>query len=372
MKRGLMMFCLCSLVLPWAGIVWGQDATAKTRLKSVTVYPPAILPAEMAPASITQRIAEVLGMFLERAGMDNIELADTSFSPPKTDDPAKLAEEFGQFVAKQPLKTEYALYIQITAPEHKIKEILTFVVDKTGKVVSSDKVNDDTYEKEKIKPPDEPLTACLFIVKRLDKVWDLADPMRENAPEGKMAEIMKSRSALPPDKEIADMKKRLEGVKDKIATSKVTIYPIHLWEGADKTGAVQLAKIISQSGICQAEPSDVDTKIKIKGDPNEQKILWDTARAFRDFLRKNPPNTEYALLADYGLSPASDGKHEAGHVHLILCNKSGDWVLVDFQNSHHADFQSIAPKSVEDCNRLAVIRLKNRLSEHNPSDADNK
>ncbi len=368
MKRGLMMFCLCSLVLPWAGIISAEDAHAKGRTKSVTVYPPAILPAEMAPPSIPQRLAEVLGVFLERAGMDNIELADTPFSPPKTDDPIKLADAFGQFIARQPLKTEYALYAQILAPEHKVKDIFTVVVDKTGKPIFSEKVDDETYAKEKIKPPDEPLTACLFIVNRLGKVWDLADPMRENAPQGKMAEIMKRRSALPPDKEIADMKKRLEALKEKIGTSKITVYPIHLWEGADKTGAAQLAKLISQSGICQAEPSDIDTNIKIKGDPNEQKILWDTARAFRDFLRKNPPSTQYALLADYGIRPGSDGKHEAGHVHLILCDKSGDWVLVDYQNSHHPDFQSIAPKSVEDCNRLAVIRLRSRLSEQSPSD----
>jgi hypothetical protein len=317
----------------------------------------------MTPPSIPQRIAEVLGVFLERAGMDKIELADTPFSPPKSDDPAKLAEEFGQFVAKQPLKTEYALYTQILAPEHKIKDILTVVVDKTGKVIFSEKVDDETYKKEKIEPPDEPLTACLFIVKRLDKVWDLADPMRENAPQGKMAELMNKRSALPPDKEIADMKKRLEVLKEKIATSKLTVYPIHLWEGADKSAAIQLAKLISEAKICLADHSDIDTNIKIKGDPNEQKILWDTARAFRDFLRKNPPPTEYALLSDYGLSPSSDGKHEASHVHLILCDKSGDWVLVDFQNSHHPDFQSIAPKTIEDCNRLAVKRLKTRLSE---------
>ncbi len=367
MKRGLTMFCLCSLALLWAGILWGDDAPAKGRIKSVTVYPPAILPSEMAPASIAERIAEVLGMFLERAGMEQIELAKEPFSPPQTDDPAKLADAFGQFVGKQPLKTEYALYAQILAPEHKIKEIRTVVVDKTGKVIFSEKADDETYAKEKIEPPDEPLTACLFIVNRLDKVWDLADPMRENAPQGKMAELMNKRSALPPDREIADMKKRLEVLKDKIATGKLTVYPIHLWEGSDKSGAAQLAKLISEAGICQAEPSDVDPNLKIKGDPNEQKVLWDTARAFRDFLRKNPPPTQYALLADYGIGPASDGKHEAGHVHLILCDKSGDWVLVDYQNSHHPDFQSIAPKTIEDCSRLAVKRLQSNFSKQNPA-----
>jgi hypothetical protein len=33
------------------------------------------------------------------------------------------------------------------------------------------------------------------------------------------------------------------------------------------------------------------------------------------------------------------------------------------QNSHHADFQKIDPRSVADCNRLAARRLKSRLSE---------
>jgi hypothetical protein len=357
-----MMYFLCTLVLPWAGVLRGEETPAKSRIKSVTVYPPAILPSELAPPSIPERLAEVVGTLLERAGMEQIELSKEPFSPPQTDDPAKLADAFGQFVGKQSLKTEYALYAQILAPDHKIKEIRTIVVDKTGKVIFSDKADKETYAKEKIEPPDEPLTACLFIVNRLNKVWDLADPERENAPQGKMAELMNKRSALPPDKEIADMKKRLEVLKEKISTSKITVYPIHLWDGSDESGAAQLAKLISESGICQAEPSDIDTKIKIKGDPNEQKILWDTARAFRDFVRKNPPATQYALLADYGLSPASDGKREAGAVHLILCDKSGDWVLIDYQNSHHEDFQSIAPKTVEDCNRLALKRLKSYLS----------
>jgi hypothetical protein len=120
--------------------------------------------------------------------------------------------------------------------------------------------------------------------------------------------------------------------------------------------------MLNEQGVCQAEASETDPKLKIQGDPNEQKILWDTARAFRDFVRNNPPTTEYALLADYGISPASDGKQQANHVHLILCDRAGDWVLADYQNSHHPDFQSIAPKSRDDCCRLAVKRLKGCLS----------
>jgi len=91
---------------------------------------------------------------------------------------------------------------------------------------------------------------------------------------------------------------------------------------------------------------------------NVQKVLWDTARAFRDFVRKNPPATDYVAFADYGLSDT-----QVHYVHLIICDRAGDWVLIEMQNSHHPDFQRLAPESAADCNRLVVARLKNWLSE---------
>jgi hypothetical protein len=63
-------------------------------------------------------------------------------------------------------------------------------------------------------------------------------------------------------------------------------------------------------------------------------------------------------LAEYFVNPAGG---PVGAVHFVVCEKSGDWVLVDFQNSTHEDFQRISPKNVEDCDRLAVERLAKRL-----------
>jgi hypothetical protein len=83
------------------GAIRSEEPTAKTRKKSVTVYPLALghplLPSGAAPA-MGERVAEGVGLFLERAGMEQIEIAEASFSPPKTDDTAKIAAAFGQFV----------------------------------------------------------------------------------------------------------------------------------------------------------------------------------------------------------------------------------------------------------------------------------
>ena len=54
-----------------------------------------------------------------------------------------------------------------------------------------------------------------------------------------------------------------------------------------------------------------------------------------------------------------------GAVHWILCDQRGDWVMVDFQNSHHGDFQELTPESVEDCLELVKVRLKKRLAAAN-------
>ncbi len=299
-------------------------------------------------------------MVLERDGMKDIELADAAFVPPEKADLAKTAEAFGQYVKERNLNTEYAVYGQFFGtPGKGIDEIRIVVADRQGKIVLSEQRN-----KEQLQQPGEeridPMTASCQLVERIRGLWGLADVNEGDAPEGKLEKRLKEKSGIPPTSEFEEMKKRLDALKEKIKTSKITVYPIHIWlDKGDESGAVQLAKMISESGVCRAKTADADPNLKIKGNMNEQIILWDTARAFRDFIRKNPPSTEYALLASYAVSP--DGKHEAGAVHLVLCNKAGDWVLVDFQNNHHEDFQSIAPKTVDDCNRLAVVRLKHRL-----------
>ena len=363
MKSQFVSLGLCLLALLCGEALQAEEPAVQARQKSVTVYPIVITPAKNIGAELPVRIAELLGAFLERGGMEKIEIAPSAFSPPDTDSISELAAAFGQFVAKEPLKTEYAVFGQfVGTPATGPTEIRTVVADQTGKVIFADLANQEAFSRSKVKP-DCPMTCTLFVAGRLGEVWELADPLREDVPEGKMAEIMRKRSGLPSEEELAAMNKRLEAVKGKFATSTVTVYPIHLWQGWDKSSAPQLARMLNEQAICRAKVSEIDPELTVQGDPNEQKVLWDTARSFREFVRNNPPATQYALLADYGLSSSSDGKQLANHVHLILCECTGDWVLVDFQNSHHGDFQNVAPKTVDGCNRLAALRLKSRLSE---------
>jgi len=363
MKIRLMSIGAHLLALLCAASICVGAAPREVRTKSVTVYPIIITPSKNIAASIPGRIAEVVGMFLERANMEQVELGEATFSPHDSDNLSQIAAGFGQFVTKQPLKTEYALFGQFMGtPATGPQEIRTVVVDKTGAVVFADQADKQALSHSKIKP-DCPLECSLFLVDRLGKVWDLEDPMRAGAPEGKLAEVLKRRSGLPAEETVAAMNKRLAAAKATFAASTVTVYPIHLWTDWDNSGAAQLAKLLNEQSIGRAQTTETEPQLTIAGDPNEQKILWDTARSFREFIQTHPPDTQFALLADYGLSPSSDGSHSANHVHLILCNRTGDWVMVDFQNSHQPDFRSIDPRTVDGANRLAVMRLKSRISE---------
>jgi hypothetical protein len=320
-------------------------------------------PSLRAAHTIPERTAEVLGTFLERAGMEEIEISPKAFLPPLTDDLSQLADAFSQFVTESYPKTEYALFSQfLGTPKSGFTEIRIFVIDQHGAVVFTERANEKDFQESPIKP-DEPMTACVFVAQRLRDVWQLDDPSRKDAPQGKMAEVMRQRSGMPADKELAAMDQRLQALKQSATTSSVSVYATELLKGSDASSANELTELLNQQGVFSAEISDIVPKLDIATDPNQQKVLWDAARAFREFLRSNPPATEYALLADYGLSGSSTQKRLAHHVHLILCSSSGDWVLVDYQNSHHKDFKTVAPKSHEDCARLAVIRLKQRLSQ---------
>ena len=85
---------------------------------------------------------------------------------------------------------------------------------------------------------------------------------------------------------------------------------------------------------------------------------WKTFRELVDFARKNPPNADYVLYADYVFTPQN---WEQGFLHFVVCDRKGEWVIVDMQNSHHPDYQSIGIISRDRCDQLLVKRLAGYL-----------
>jgi len=308
------------------------------------------------------RIAVVVGSLLERAGVERVEVAETPFTSPETDDIATVAQAFGKQVAGDSIPTGYALYGEIVHADRKIQAIRTVLVDGQGKVVLADRDDQATFAQTSKIVPKDPMTCSVFLAVKLQKLWGLADPLRKDAPRGKLEARLRAEAGMPSDEERQEIDRRLRAMRAQGETTKLTVYPVRVGRASDDACAVQLAALLNEGGVFPSEAGQLTPSFAIRGNMDEQKVLWDTARAFREFVRKNPPATEYALFADYGIFSPSPDQSKVSHVHFIVCDRAGGWVIVDFQNSHHRDFQQIDPQSAEDCSRLLVKRLKGRVS----------
>ena len=330
-----------------------EDAPRLKQLKiagkdaSITAFP-AILGGKP-----MKQVGDVVGLLLEKSGMNNMDTSGVEFRPPADADLARTAEAFGQFIKGQALTTDYALFTEFVAsPQRKFVEVRSIIVTKTGDIVWTDQQTPKDADFKRIKPA-EPMQCCILVVERLRPLLHLHDTTGDGESAGRLAKKWDQETGVPDKTEQAEMKKRLGIFKKTAAASAWVVYPAHVGDELSTVSAAALVDAINKAGLGKAVAAERGEKFAVQPNMNEQKVLWGMARAFRDHVRKSPPDADYVLYADYLM-----GKQAVGGVHFAICDRQGEWVLVDFQNSHHKDFQSIDPKSREDCDRLVVKRLK--------------
>jgi len=326
---------------------------AKGTEASLTVFP-----AIMGDGA-QKEVADVLALLLEQAGMTNLERTDNVFRLPKEATFDQAAELFGEFVRKNPIQTEYALYAEVVGtPETGPKEIRGVIVDKTGQSVLVDLQTPADRDFKRAKP-DCPMDCCVFLAERVRTQLGIPESARNESGEGKFARMLAKNSPEPDKAEWAAMEQRQTVMKKAGGSAKVAVFPVRLSD--DEVGekdAAHLATLLSEKRLCEAEAVDSPLRVKIQPARNEQKLLWELARTFQDHVKRNPPEADYAVLADYMMDPRGG---RAWAVHFVICDRAGEWVIVDFQNDHHGDFQSIDPKTLDDCGRLVVKRLEGYL-----------
>lgn len=308
------------------------------------------------------RVTEVVGLLLEQQGLKNIELGQAVFEPADKTDLQALAASVGEFVKGRPITTEYVLYAEINgSPETGVNELRAVVADKAGAVVWTDRQTpqDEAFQAARSHGP---LSLCVLLVQRLSPHLGLNEETAKAAKPGKMAAIMDQRSGLPPENERTPLPGRQQEMRQAMPEATLVVLPVRArmaGNAAEAASAADLAKIINDAGLCKAEPASQSLLLKAsQADPNEMKVLWDLAREFRDYARKNPTDADYVLYADYRFNPQ---RWEQGFVHFIVCDRQGEWVIVDMQNSHHGDYQSIKPTSREDCDKILLKRLEGYL-----------
>jgi len=317
-----------------------------------------ILPVRLA-GKPWDRVTEVVGVLLEQQGLRNIELGKTAFTPAATNWES-LATNVGAFVKTNPITTGYALYAEYNG-DHKtgLNELRAVVVDQTGAVVWTDFLTMQDEALKKIEDRD-PMTLSVLLVERLGPQLGLNDETAKAAKPGKLAALLDQRSGLPPENERAALPERQQTMKQALPGATLLIYPARI--GGNQTSlpsATNIVRLLNEAGLCKAVPADATVLLKAsQADPNELKTLWDLAREFRDYVRAHPPAADYALYADYVFNPQNA---EQGFVHFVVCDRKGEWVIVDLQNSHQPDYQSIGIISRDRCDQLLVKRLEGYL-----------
>ena len=343
---------------PQAGLAPGQEQRLELMKSKGPDASLTILPVRLG-GKPWDRVTEVVGVLLEQQGLSNIELGKISFTPAETN-MESLAAAVGAFVKANPISTSYALYAEYNGKHQTgLNELRAVVVDQTGAVVWTDR---QTPQDEAFKKMGErdPMTMSVLLVERLGPQLGLNKATARAAKPGKMAAIMDQRSGLPPENERAALPERQQVMKRALPGATLLVYPARIGGNAvDQASASDLAKMISDTGLCKAAAAKQSVLLKAsQADPNELKALWNLAREFRDFVRTNPPAADYALYADYVFNPQNA---EQGFVHFVVCDRKGEWVIVDMQNSHQPDYQSIVVTSRDRCDQLLVKRLAGYL-----------
>jgi hypothetical protein len=293
-------------------------------------------------------ITEIVGLMLEKKGLRNIELGKAAFDPKDTTDAVGLAAALAEFVKQHPVTTEYVLYAEMRADG-----LSAIVVDKTGAVVWTDQV---TAQEEPFKAGrPEPMAICLCLAYRLGPQLGLNQRTAQAAKPGKFARLMAERSGLPPEEERAALPERQAEMKKALPKATLVVLGVRVRsvENAPRAAsAAELAEAITDAGLCKAEPAKHSLLLKAsQEDPNEAKVMWDLAREFRDYVRKNPTDADYVLYADYRFNP----EHwRQGYVHFIVCDRKGEWVFAEVVNSHFPAYQNVKPTSRNDCDKVLI------------------
>lgn len=303
-------------------------------------------------------VVDTLTLLLEEQGYNRFTVTKqpVRFAPGNAERERRAAV-FSTVVRGLELESDYALCTQfIMHIERGTVEVYSAIARADGTVVWEDvqQPGDPDFDANF---PGTPTKCMSLVVRRLTPAMALDELPKKPLSVEKAAALRQIRAEEPPDQaEFAAMEARLKAFCRHAGDTTLAVYPTRL--GGEQTDAASVGRLLAMlndEALCRASAAAPELRLAGSGWPNEMKVLWLYAREVRAYLRDHPPESDYVLFADYWLRPHDDAVHA---VHFVVCDKAGDWVIVDMQNSHHPDFQQISPKTLADCDRLVVRRLE--------------
>ncbi len=327
----------------------GGDLNPNT---SITVVPVVLM------ARPNRDVADVLGMMLEQEGMPDVWTTERNFTPSPDGGMDLLVDEFSEFVREEPFETECALLTQVIGDQTTgIREVRTVLSDAKGVVLwsSQQTANDRAFRRAN---PVNPMACCVLVRDLLRSPFHLTSKTRGTAKEKRMERLVMGKSGRPSETELRSMKSRAEKMKKSGSGSIFHIFSVQTAGGFNPNQAIELAEAIQKKVKIKTIVGEGPLTLESEGGSNQQKWVWDLARGLQEHVRKVRPDADYSLVAQFVIRP--DNEKVFG-VNFVVCDREGEWVLVDFQNSHHSDFKALDPGSERDCSQLVARRLAGYL-----------
>lgn len=323
----------------------------QAQLPSVTVYPVTLAPVDF-PDEFSRRVATVLATFLERGGLTQLDVATEPWRPAAQSTQKDLEKSFAEYIQSAALTTDFAVFVRIEGtPRTGADVIRTVVADRSGRIVFSEEAKKEVLST--IHPaPREPMTCCMFVAGRLQKLWNLDDPFRAGAPEGKLADFWKKDAGIPDTAELQKIRSRRQALSTMTDQVRFDVHILKAGEMEHGPDSAALAAHLTAKLKSDFRAAPAPAEVKTESHSNELKMLWTLAKDFRQHVRNHPPESAYTLCVEIG----TDAKH-VKYIHLVVCDQTGEWVLIDMINSHHGDFNALTTDTLAACFPLITQRL---------------
>ncbi len=163
----------------------------------------------------------------------------------------------------------------------------------------------------------------------------------------------------------AIVKKEVETqFRSDLGKTSVTVYPVVVRSTARQTGvtwdeqaAKELAGWIEKEGLARTVVAPDRLQIAAKPGMNQAKMFRSSMTSFGEWVKANPPKTEYALVAEYLMWRNGT----VAGVHVYVVRNDGELAYGTLLNSHWKEFKEVNPATVQDATRVAIKTLNRDL-----------
>lgn len=301
-----------------------------------------------------QNVADVLGLVLEKHGMENLRAADAVFNADASKPWEAVTTDFAAFVRQNPPAAAYALYAEYLGdPRSGPTEVRWVIASRAGDIALVDRQTpaDADFKRTAARDPD-PMGCSVLVAER---IFSRLHWTRQTAAgQGRFARLWAEKSGTPSEQERAQMQQRLAALQKEWPSASLVVFPPLVNGRPDTESGMRLAQRLTKQLGRPVTLVDRAAAIQLAPTSNEQKRLWDLARGLRQELRTRAPAADYALIAEFLV----DGEARTPRgVHLVICDHGGDWVAVDFQNDQQVEVRRLSRKGVSGCEELATQRI---------------